>query len=251
MFGHVSGISCLAFLSYGYLASGSNDSTILVWHIEEGALFSRLEGHLDWITCLASLFNGLLASASSDMTIKIWNSFSGIHLRTINTKNTWALCLLRLTNGLLASGLNDNTIKIWNPYDGKLEKTLIGHTSWILSLVQINDEVFASGSDDSSIILWNTLNWAQIRTLKTYGPIYSMTLLLNGDLISGTTTGYVEFWNPDDGLRKKYITQGDNFIYSLVPFDNGDFAVGFSGGNYKIFSSGLNIPQSTIYSSCK
>jgi hypothetical protein len=78
-----------------------------------------------------------------------------------------------------------------------------------------------------------------------------MTLLLNGDLISGTTTGYIEFWNPDDGLRKKYLSQGDKFIYSLVPFDNGDFAVGFSEGEYKIFSSGLNIPQSTIYSSCK
>jgi WD40 repeat protein len=141
------------------------------------------------------------------------------------------------------------TIKIWNSYSGNL-LTLIGHRSWILSLAQINDEIFASGSDDSSIKLWNTSNWMETRTLKTYGPVYSMTLLLNGDLISGTTTGYIEFWNADDGLRKKYITQGDNFIYSLVSFDNG-FVVGFSGGEYKIFSSGMNIPPSTIYSSCK
>ncbi len=219
--------------------------------LEVGALLWRLEGHLEWVTCLASLFNGLLASASSDMTIKIWNSYSGYLVRTIRTENSWALCLLRLTNGLLASGFNDNTIKIWNPYDGKLERTFKGHRSWILSLVQINDEIFASGSDDSSIKLWNTSHWMETRTLKTYGPVYTLTFLLNCDLISGTTTGYVEFWNPDDGLRKKYITQGDQVIYSLVPFDNGDFAVGFSGGNYKIFSSRLNIPPSTIYSSCK
>jgi COMPASS component SWD3 len=108
--------------------------------------------------------------------------------------NSWALCLLRLTYGFLASGFNDNTIRIWNPYDGNLEKTLIGHSSWILSLVQINDEIFASGSDDSSIKLRNTSNWMETRTLKTYGPVYSMTLLLNGDLISGTTTGYIRLY---------------------------------------------------------
>jgi WD40 repeat protein len=233
------------------LASGSNDSTIIIWDVNKGALVWKLEGHSEWITCLASLLNGLLASASSEMTIKIWNSYSGDLLRTIDTENSWALCLLRLSNGFLASGMNDNTVKIWNPYNGRLEKTLIGHNSWILSMIQINDESFASGSDDSSIILWNTTSWNQIRSMKTYGPVYCLSLLLNGDLISGTTTGYIEFWNADDGLRKKYLSQGNNVIYSLVPFENGDFAVGFSAGEYKIFSSGLNIPPSTIYSSCK
>jgi hypothetical protein len=76
-------------------------------------------------------------------------------------------------------------------------------------------------------------------------------MILNGDLLSGTTTGYVEFWDPEDGLRKKYLTQGNQYIYSLVSFENGNFAVGFSGGDYKIYESGLNIPSLTIYSSRK
>jgi WD40 repeat protein len=200
---------------------------------------------------LAPLLNGLLASGSSDMSIKIWNSYSGELKLTIQTVNSWALCLLRLSNGLLASGLNDNTIKIWNPYDGRLERTLFGHSSWILSLVQINDEMFASGSDDSSIKLWTTGSGELIKTLKAYGPVSALTIPLNGDLLSGTTTGYVEFWDANDGLRKKYLSQGGQYIYSLVSFENGDFAVGFSYGKYVIYESGLNIPPLTIYSTCK
>jgi WD40 repeat protein len=130
-----------------------------------------------------------------------------------------------------------------------LVRTQRGHASWVLSLIQITDK-FASGSDDSTIKFWNTESGDLIQTLKAYGPVYALTVLLNGDLISGTTTGYVEFWDPDDGLRKKYLPQGDNFIYSLVSFENGDFAVGFSGGDYKIYRSGLNISPLTIYSSC-
>jgi hypothetical protein len=90
-----------------------------------------------------------------------------------------------------------------------------------------------------------------IKTLKAYGPVSVLTVPLNGDLLSGTTTGYVEFWDPNDGLRKKYLSQGGQYIYSLVSFENGDFAVGFSGGNYEIYESRLGIPTLTIFSTCK
>jgi len=129
--------------------------------------------------------------------------------------------------------------------------TLEGHSSWVLSLVQINDEKFASGSDDSSIRIWKTESGELIQTLKAYGPVSALTMILNGDLLSGTTTGYVEFWDSDDGSRKKYLPQGGQYIYSLVSFDNGDFVVGLSEGNYKIYKSGFNIAPLTIYSSCK
>jgi WD40 repeat protein len=158
---------------------------------------------------------------------------------------------LRLSNGLLASGFNDNSIKIWNPYDGSLQSTLVGHSSWILSLVQINDETFASGSDDSSIRIWNTETGELKQILKAYGPVYTLTILSNGDLISGTTSGFVEFWDTNNLLRTKYFTQGGRFIYSLVSLENGDFVVGFSGGDYEIYRSDLNIIPLTIYSTCK
>ncbi len=40
--GHTSGITCLVLLSNGYLASGSNDSTIIIWDLEVGAILWRL-----------------------------------------------------------------------------------------------------------------------------------------------------------------------------------------------------------------
>ena len=75
-----------------------------------------------------------------------------------------------------------------------------GHSSGFLSLVQINDEKFASGSDDSSIRIWKTESGELIQTLKAYGPVSALTMILNGDLLSGTTTGYIEFWEPEEEI---------------------------------------------------
>ena len=61
-------------LKNGYLASGSDDTTIKIWNTD-GSLITTLTGHTGQVKSLAALQNGWLASGSGhpDYKIKIWD----------------------------------------------------------------------------------------------------------------------------------------------------------------------------------
>jgi WD40 repeat protein len=60
------------------LATGSDDSTIVVWDIAAEAPVFRLTGHSQGVTSLAfSPDDNLLASGSWDGLVKLWNMESG------------------------------------------------------------------------------------------------------------------------------------------------------------------------------
>jgi len=69
--GHTLEVSSLAFSQDGtYLASGSDDTTIRLWLLENGTTTATLEGHTDMVLGLAFTPDGsTLASGSQDGTI--------------------------------------------------------------------------------------------------------------------------------------------------------------------------------------
>jgi len=71
--GHSSTVWALAVLKNGDLASGSSDTTIMIWQSLTGTLKKTLKGHSDVVLSLAVLQNGDLASGSYDYTVKIWD----------------------------------------------------------------------------------------------------------------------------------------------------------------------------------
>ncbi len=75
--GHRFGVSSLARLENGLLASASFDDVIIIWNVTTGEIVKELEGHKGTIFALAVLSDGKLASGSDDKTIKIWNLDDG------------------------------------------------------------------------------------------------------------------------------------------------------------------------------
>ena len=63
----------IILLENGDLVSGSQDTTIKVWNVNEGRVKKTLTGHTDNVCALELLNNGDLVSGSSDKTIKIWD----------------------------------------------------------------------------------------------------------------------------------------------------------------------------------
>ncbi|KAI4324858.1 hypothetical protein MLD38_030308 [Melastoma candidum] len=66
--------SCFGGLNQAFLASGSEDSLVYVWHKGTGDLVDALPGHSGAINCVSwnPKNHHMLASASDDRTIRIW-----------------------------------------------------------------------------------------------------------------------------------------------------------------------------------
>jgi len=127
--GHRSGVSCLAFdAASHYLASGANDTDIVIWDLAAEAGVARLRGHVDQVT--AVLFwqaangavgapgtltaAGRLVSASKDRAIRIWSIELQICLQTITDHQceVWSIAL-NAEQTRLAAGAADKFVRLW------------------------------------------------------------------------------------------------------------------------------------------
>ena len=163
---HKLGIYSIEFIFPYRLASGSDDRTIKIWNIDNGACIRTLNGHSNWVLSVYFISPYRLASGSEDNTIKIWNIDNGECIRTLTGHRSWVRSVELLSPNRLASGSMDGTIKIWNMDNGECIRTLTGHRSAVSSVDFISPNSLASGSYDNTIQIWNIDNGECIRTLS-------------------------------------------------------------------------------------
>lgn len=66
-----------------YLASGSEDSRVYIWHVKKENPICVLEGHTRSVTCVSwnPQIPGMIVSASDDGTLRVWGP--SMHLEII------------------------------------------------------------------------------------------------------------------------------------------------------------------------
>jgi hypothetical protein len=89
--GHGSHVNRVAFSPNGtLLATGSDDTTIKLWRVSDGAFVRTLAGHTSSVNSIAFSPDGtLLVLGSSDRTVRLWRVSDGTLARTLSGHTNW------------------------------------------------------------------------------------------------------------------------------------------------------------------
>ncbi|THV08658.1 WD40 repeat-like protein [Dendrothele bispora CBS 962.96] len=126
--GHHKAVTALAFDEQGTrLASGSQDTNLIVWDVVGEAGLFRLRGHRDQITCIKFL------SVASDLPSTSTGS----------------------TSGALITTSKDTFVKVWDLSTQHCVQTLVAHRADIWAMdVDIERSIMFTGSGDGEVKAW-------------------------------------------------------------------------------------------------
>lgn len=104
--GHSDRIRNVALSGDGRLAvSGSDDTTLKIWDVENGVEPRTIEGHYDRVIGVTLGKDGQLAvSASYDQMLKVWEVASGELLATFTSDGGLLCCALAENGNLIIAG---------------------------------------------------------------------------------------------------------------------------------------------------
>ncbi|MEQ9001917.1 MAG: WD40 repeat domain-containing serine/threonine-protein kinase [Coleofasciculus sp. B1-GNL1-01] len=201
--GHWGSVEAVAISPDGLiLASGSADTTAMLWQLPEGQEYHTLNGHLERVCAVAFTPDSqYLATGSYDQTIKLWQVENGQLILTLTGHKKWISSLAISPDGeILASGSNDGTIKLWHIPQTEELQTLTGHTSYINDVaISPDGESIASVSGDGTVKVWqistgeeqDSFGDSQLR----FGFFYSVAFSPDGQLLAtGKSDGTITLW---------------------------------------------------------
>ncbi len=220
--GHQDWITALAFDPQGQiLASGSDDWTIKLWHLNSGASLKTLAGHTHSVKALAFSPDGqTLISGSSDQTIRVWNVQLGSCKEFLREGRGWIWAMaLHPSGAILASGGDDSKVRLYHLESGQVYQTCQGHQARIWAIAFNPDgQTLVSGSDDQTIRVWD-VQTGQCRQVLQGHRQWVRTLAFSPDgqiLASGSEDRSIKLWDLRLGQCIRTLTGHDNLVRSLT-----------------------------------
>uniref|UniRef100_A0A8D1RTV9 Notchless protein homolog 1 n=1 Tax=Sus scrofa TaxID=9823 RepID=A0A8D1RTV9_PIG len=227
--GHSEAVISVAFSPTGkYLASGSGDTTILLWDPSTGKQVGRaLAGHSKWITALsweplhANPECRYVASSSKDGSVRVWDTTAGRCERILTGHTQSVTCLRWGGDGLLYSASQDRTIKVWRAHDGVLCRTLQGHGHWVNTMALSTDYALRTGAFEPAEASVNaqdlrgSLQELKERALSRYNLVRGRGL---ERLVSGSDDFTLFLWSPAEDKKPLARMTGHQALINQVLF---------------------------------
>jgi phospholipase A-2-activating protein len=240
--------------------SGGQDHLVNAYIIPQSGLSSSsaltpdftLLGHDDNV-CALDVFqgtNGYIVSGSWDKTARIWKNWECAAILAGHTQAVWAV--LALSEDLVLTAAADKIVRLYSiskaAKEGEKSKpiaTFAGNTDAVRGLVRLSEKTFASCGNDGNINIYPIIDPASANPQSPVQPIqtlsghtsfvYSLSLLVSGDLISSGEDRSVRIWR--NGSLHQTITIPAISVWSVTGMPNGDLACGSSDGSVRVFTT--------------
>jgi len=225
---HTKGVTCLAELGDNLLASGSYDSTIKIWTLEDPEKpITTLLGHTDRIETILYMKEGILASGSRDGTIRIWDTKNNFNLiKILSDHKKGVTSIIQLSNSMMLTGSDDFSIKIWDTNNNfKLIRTINAHILASIScLLELSNGLIASADKGYRIYIWELTSDNDLKilyTLEHVSFVSDLVDLRNGMLASSSYDGSIRIWDMNNhfSLIKKLLGKLGE-VRSMVVVEN-------------------------------
>lgn len=171
--GHDNIINSVAVSPSGrYALSASDDTTVRVWDLENGALINTFttEGMTDIYGVDFSPDASAIVSGEVSGAVRLWDASTGENVNTFegHTGRVWAVSFSPDGKTVLSGG-DDKTMRLWDVQTGDELHTFDGHDELVTSLTFNADGTRAlSGSNDRKIRLWDLTDLSRTEPLMVY-----------------------------------------------------------------------------------
>ena len=200
--GHKESILCPCAISNKILASGSLDTTIKIWNIEDRSIMSTLSGHTGTVNVLCNVKEGVFVSGSWDKSLIIWSKStpeSSIysHRQVFTGHKSTIMGIIRLNNREIVSGEWDGDLMIWNIDQFLCIRHIPRLSGFCDSFTQMKQHIRGDVVVNyyEKVRVWGSANnWGENPPIKQFDSKgWSIEFLSENLLLRGGQEGQLEF----------------------------------------------------------
>jgi WD40 repeat protein len=219
-----------------YIATASEDHTVIIWNALSGGLVCVYSGHSDLVYAVAwSPDSRLVASGGSDNTVQIWNALTcspATGYATYTASNPIASIAWSHRGSEIVSGGWNHEVQAWNVATGHVLWTFPIDAEVVQSVAwSPRDDQVAIGGWDSFVHILNAVTGTQL-----YSHRYSYNQAVNA--VTWSPTGEYLAIGGDDTTVQIWNVQKDQIVFTYSGHTARVTAVAWSPDGQEIASGG-------------